>query len=148
MICHRQSHLVAAAVVTRGPSPDYCEFEPVLTQADSCLHFDRVLADAGYDSEKNHQFAREKLKIRSTVIPAASRQHQKSLPAGKYRRQMRIRFHHQVYKMRAHVECVFSRIKRLLGPCLRSKLWQSQQRECLLRILTFNLMLLAGAETA
>lgn len=43
---------------------------PAVRQAERILHFDRLLADAGYDSEKNHRFCREMMGIPSTVIPA------------------------------------------------------------------------------
>jgi hypothetical protein len=132
--------------VTPGPSADFGEFIPVLTQAvQQNVQFDRVLADAGYDSEQNHQVAREGLKIRSTVIPAFLRGNQAGIPKGKYRKQMRLHFQSQVYKGRVQVECVFSRIKRVLGPWIKARKWESQERECHLKLLTFNLMLLAGA---
>ena len=38
-------------------------------QAALGVDWDRVLADAGFDSEENHRLAREDLGIRSTVIP-------------------------------------------------------------------------------
>jgi len=134
-----------SAVVEPGPAADFGYFVPVLEQATKNIKFDRVLADAGYDSEKNHQYAREKLKIRSTVIPAFKRRTSGDIPLGKYRRQMTLNFPKRVYKSRSHVECVFSRIKRILGAGIKARKWGPQERECYLKILTFNLMLMAGA---
>lgn len=148
--CHCQSHLIAAARVTHGPSADYTEFIPLLRQGRGLIPFDQALADAGYDSESNHRVAREQLKIRSTVIPAirrplrADRRKQRKWAQGKYRRQMQRRFHKRIYGQRSQVECVFSRIKRLLGSALKARRWEAQLRECQLRVLTFNLMLVAA----
>lgn len=145
LVCDQSSHLVVGACVTPGPSADMLEFIPVLESASENIQFDRILADRGYDSEKNHQLAREELKIRSTVIPAFKRHFSGDIPKGKYRRQMALCFHSQIYKGRSQVECVFSRIKRTLGASIKSRKWESQERECHLKILTFNFMLLAGA---
>jgi len=43
------------------------------------------------------------------------------------------------------IESVFSRHKRLLGSALRGKSDSSRERECYLRVLTHDLMLLAAA---
>jgi hypothetical protein len=43
------------------------QFEPAVLRASWNLEIDRVLADAGYDSEPNHRTAREHLGIRSTA---------------------------------------------------------------------------------
>lgn len=144
-MCDKSSHMIVGATVTPGPSADFGDFAPVLVEASKNIHFDRILADAGYDSEKNHRFAREELKIRSTVIPARQRKIKRDVPHGKYRRQMRLHFHSQIYKDRVHVECVFSRVKRLLGATVKARNWESQERECYLKLLTFNYMLLGGA---
>jgi transposase len=58
---------------------------------------------------------------------------------------MRRRFHKRVYRQRAQAESAFSRHKRLLGAALRSRSDPARERECFLRVLTHNLMLLAAA---
>ncbi len=120
-------------------------FAPVLSEIPESVKIDRVLADAGYDAEKNHVFARKTLNVRSTIIPAFARRNSGPIPQGKYRRQMVTSFSKNIYKQRSQVECVFSRIKKLLSPVVKARNWGSQERECHLKILTFNLMLLAGA---
>jgi len=55
---------------------------------------------------------------------------------------MKVRFFKRVYGQRWQVESAFSRNKRLLGSALRARSWKSQQWECLLRVLTHNLMIL------
>lgn len=141
VVCHRQSHLLPGAYVSRGPSQDSPQFTPAMIDAAELIAFDRVLGDAAYDAEHNHVLCREKLGIRSTVIPARKRNSRK-WPTAKYRRQMKKRFFSRVYGQRWQVESAFSRHKRLLGSALRARLWSHQKAECLLRVLTHNLMIL------
>lgn len=141
IVCDARTHLIAAAVVTWGPSQDSPQFPETMRQAARLRKFDRLLGDAGYDAEHNHRLCREELKIRSTVI-ALNRRRGRKWPKTRYRRQMKVRFFKRVYGQRWQVESVFSRNKRLLGVALRSRVWESQQRECLYRVLTHNLMIL------
>jgi len=137
--------LIFSANVRPGPSADFGDFIPAVEEASANLKLDCVIADAGYDSEKNHQKAREELQIRSTIIPAFARRTSGPIPKGKYRKQMVQNFPKQKYKARSQVECVFSRIKKLLSPGIKSRSWEAQERECYLKLITFNLMLVAGA---
>ena len=152
IVCHTQSHLVAAALATVGPSYDVNLFEPAMVRASRNLEIDRVLADAGYDSEPNHRIAREALGIRSSVIKLNRRGRlrkntggRRRLPQGVYRRQMARRFHCRRYRQRAQAESIISRIKRRLGAALRGRSDAARQRESDLRIFTHNLMILAGS---
>jgi transposase len=52
--------------------------------------------------------------------------------------------HKRVYGQRWQVESAFSRHKRLLGSALGGKSDESRKRECYLRVLTHDLMLLAA----
>ena len=111
-----------------------------------------MLADAAFDSEENHRLAREDLGVRSTVIPLNRRNRGRKQPKTRYRRQMVRRFrrkrrgsrHRRVYGQRWQVESAFSRHKRLLGSALRGRSDASRERECYLRVLTHNIMLLAA----
>lgn len=103
-----------------------------------------MLADAAHDAEHNHRLCREDWQIRSTVIPLNRRGSGRKWPKTKYRRQMRRRFHRRVYRQRAQVESAWSRHKRLLGAALRARSDAARERECFLRVLTHNLMLLAA----
>lgn len=127
------------------------QFEGAVVKASWNLDVDRLLADAGYDSEPNHRTAREGLGIRSTVIPLNRRGRRRTtgrrrrLPKGKYRRQMATRFHRRKYGQRWQAESVISRIKRRLGPALRGRSDEARQRESDLKVFTHNLMILAGS---
>jgi len=144
IVCEIKTHLIAGCRVTRGPSMDFPNLQKVIEEAEKYVHFDQVLADAGYDSEFNHEFCRDKLNIRSTIIAYNPRRTTK-LPTAKYRRQMATKFDTKTYGQRWQVESVFSRHKRLLGSALRNRNAESRKRECLLRVLTHNLMIIRRA---
>jgi hypothetical protein len=145
IVCHTQSHLIASALATVGPSYDYALLEPALLRACWNLEIDRLLGDSGYDSEPNHRIARQDLGVRSTVIPLNRRRAGRRWPTTPYRRQMRRRFHRRKYRQRAQAESVISRIKRRLGSALRGRSDESRERENHVKILTHNLMILAGS---
>ena len=63
-----------------------------MTQAALAVTWDRVLADAAFDAEEHHRYAREDLGVRSTVIPLNRRWQGRKWPKAKYRRQMVKRF--------------------------------------------------------
>lgn len=141
--CHTQSHFFTSATVTIGPGNDSPQFRPALQQACLVVNWDRVLGDAAFDSEENHRLAREDLGVRSTVIPINRRNQGRKWPQTKYRRQMKRRFPKRKYGQRWQAESAFSRHKRRLGSALSGRSEAARQRECYLRVLTHNLMLLA-----
>lgn len=141
VVCHTATHLFAGAVVSRGPSNDSPQFPEAVGQAAGSVQFDRLLADAAYDGEHNHRLCREQLGIRSTMIPLNARRGSRP-PATEYRAQMHHHFSKDVYGHRWQVESAISRNKRLLGSSLRGRTDPSQDRECILRVLTHNLMIL------
>ena len=140
VVCHTATHLLAGVVVTEGPSNDSPQFPEALKQAARNVSFDRLLADAAYDAEHNHRLCREELGIRSTVIPLNERGAH-APPKSRYRAQMARRFHRRIYGHRWQVESAISRNKRLLGSSLRAHSQQTQAQECLIRVLTHNLMI-------
>jgi hypothetical protein len=145
------SHFIAGLAVSTGPANDSPQFGPVLAQASLAVRWDRVLADAAFDSEAHHRYARDELGIRSSVIPINPRGHD-GPPGGVYRRQMARRFvpkpegsrHRRVFGQRWQAESAFSRHKRRLGSALSGRSDPSRERECRLRVLTHDLMLLAA----
>jgi hypothetical protein len=142
LACHTQTHLVAGALATLGPSQDSPQFGPVTRQAARHLKpIDRLLADAGYDGEHNHALARERLGIRSTVIALNRRRAGRKWPHSRYRRQMKRRFHRRKYGQRWQCESVISRIKRRLGSSLAGRSHASRCRESLLKVITHDLMI-------
>jgi hypothetical protein len=147
-----ESHFFAGATATTGPSNDSPQFRPVMAQASRVVTWDRVLADAAFDSEGHHRYGREDLGVRSTVIPINRRGQGRKWPKTRYRRQMVKRFrkkpkgsrHRRVYGQRWQAESAFSRHKRRLGSSLGGRSDAARERECYLRVLTHNIMLLAA----
>jgi hypothetical protein len=137
-------HLFGAVVITWGPSQDSPQFSSAVRQSAQVVHWDRMIADTAYDAEHNHGLCRDELGIRSTIIPLNPRRG-RSWPKTRFRRQMKRRFFRRVYRQRAQMESLISRFKRRLGSALRSRRWRMQQRECRLRVLTHNLMILRFA---
>ncbi len=143
MACDTASHLFVAATVSTGPSNDSPQFRPAMQQASLGVAWDRVLGDSAFDSEANHRFCREELGIRSTIIPINRRSRGRKWPRSHYRRQMKRRFFKRKYGQRWQAESAFSRHKRRLGSALAGHSEASRERECFLRVITHNLMLLA-----
>jgi transposase len=147
VVCHSQTHLIAALDVCVGPCQDSPQFPPVMREAAKLIQFDRLLADKGYDAEHNHILARKELKISSTIIAVKRNTNgTRQWPKSKYRRQLKRMFPKLVYGQRWQVESLFSRNKRLLGSSLKSRNWESQVRECHLRVLTHNFMIMGVYE--
>jgi hypothetical protein len=115
--CDTQSHFFAGATVVAGPSNDSPQLPPVMVQASLAVVWDRVLADAAFDSEEHHRYCREELGVRSTIIPLNHRGQGRKWPKTQYRRQMVKRFrkkpkgskHRRVFGQRWQAESAFSR---------------------------------------
>jgi DDE family transposase len=139
-----RSHLIAAALVSRGPSGDQPFLPQALQQASGHIRVRRLLADAGYDSEKNHQVSREQFGVES-VIKINPRWLGRRWPSKPYRRRMRRSFPKRAYSRRAHAESIFSAFKRTLGAAMRARGPQAQRRELLWRVLAYDLMIIRRA---
>jgi transposase len=141
IVCENQSYLIASALVSVGPSTDCHYLKPAVEQAAKHVSIDTLLADSGYDAEYNHRFCREEFGIRSTVIQVNDRNLKHGRTGGRHRRRMKHRFPAGSYRKRWHIESVFSRLKRRLGSVLTARKNESRECECLLRVLTYNLMI-------
>lgn len=140
IVCHSKTHLIAAALVGKGPSTDcHCLGEAVKQALDN-MPIDILVADSGYDSELNHRLCRDDFGIDSPVIAVNPRNLKHGSMTGHFRRLMKSRFPKKKYRQRWQVESIFSRFKRRLGYALRARTDESRQTECFLRVLTYNLM--------
>ena len=142
VICDCQSHAIVSFLATRGPKPDNPMLKPML---DRCVDvsLEKLLADAGFDGEHNHHYARRTKGVRS-FIPATIGRPSKNPLKGRFRRMMQRLFEDKKrikYGQRWQVETVFSMIKRRLTTATRArKRWQ-RSRELALLVLTYNLAL-------
>lgn len=140
IVCDCSNHLILSAITTRGPSVDINQFRKTLKSAVDKVTIEKILADAGYDSQGNHEYAREVQQIESIIPAKHGRPTLTDKPLkGKYRELMRTNFDKRTYGQRWQVETVFSMIKRNFGSALRAKRYWSQCREMMLMVLTHNL---------
>ena len=144
---HAALHLILAARATTGTGADHGHFVPLLSRAKTRMPLAVVLADAGYDSEANHQVARKVMKVRS-LIPATIGRPGAAGPTGHYRRLMRRRLKagpdKKCYRQRWQVETVNSMIKRNMGSACRARTPRGRKKDMLLRAVTHNLMIVAN----
>jgi len=138
LVCDCLSHIITGLLSSKGPSVDVIHFKDLLSQAQNNIPIDVIIADAGYDSESNHEYARDNLGVHSIINPKCGRPTHK-LPAGKYRREMVEHFEKESYGQRWQVETVNSMLKRNLSESLLSKTHWSQCREMALKVLTHNI---------
>lgn len=138
-------HLILAARAHIGNGSDQPDFDPLLFHSwRRAPRVRTVVADAGYDSEKNHCIARLDMGVRSIIPPKIGRPTEKP-PSARFRRLMSQRFarkaDRRAYGQRAQSETVNSMMKRNFGDALRSILPKRRKQEMLLRSLTHDLML-------
>jgi hypothetical protein len=141
VVCDVEAHFILAAQGGRGPKPDVADFRPLLGAALTRAGVGRIAADAGYDSEPNHAFARRACRVRS-IIPAKHGRPTTRPAKGHYRRLMQTRFDTDAYRDRVQVETVISMLKRRLEAFVRGRTYGSQCRELRLKVLTHNVMIL------
>ncbi|MGH7487939.1 MAG: transposase, partial [bacterium] len=141
LVCDTTSHFIWAARASQGPRPDFGDFEPLLVEAHARAGLKTVAADAGFDSEANHQLAREELGIQS-LIPAEHGRPPAGEPTGRYRRQMKRHLHESRDGQRWPAETVNSMIKRLSGEVVNARTYWRRCRLLLLKALTHNITIL------
>ena len=141
-------HLILAAKVRRGNRSDAPDFDDLLYHAwrRTKARVAVVVADAGYDSERNHRIARQEMGVRSIIALGIGRPTSKP-PSGRWRRHMakrlkRSKTDQKQYGQRAQSETVHSMMKRNLGSALRSRTPERQKKEMMLRVLVHNIALL------
>jgi hypothetical protein len=137
--------LLLAQRVRPGPSGDFGDLVPLAADAHATLPFERLVADAGYDSEANHRFCRERLGVDS-LIPAKKRRSVRVVATTPYRQEMVRRLGdpgdeeaRRIYRQRWKAETVMSVAKRRWGEGLSARLDDTQRAQALLRGVVYNL---------
>ena len=143
LVVDTADHFILAALASRGPAPDTTRFVPLLTEAQRNVSIVTALADAGYDSEPNHQWARRQQSIRSVIPATAGRPTDKPL-TGHYRRLMKQRLNKDYcqFGQRWQSETAFSMVKAHQGDTLSAHTLHSRKREARLIALTHNILIL------
>ena len=120
----------------RGPWNDCANLPAVVQAASQETRIGLVLADAEFDSERNHTYIRQQLGAQS-VIPA--KRGKKTWRIHGVRAEMRRAFPQRFYRRRALIESVFSSVKRKLSARAPGRSLAMQARQALLLGLSFNL---------
>lgn len=128
--------VVLAQVAKPGPTNDSATLRPLVDAALALAPISLVLADAEFDSERNHQHIRKSVGADS-IIPA-----KRGKPTWKVRgvrAQMRTHFPQAIYGQRALVESIFSAVKRKLSARAPGRSSESQCLQALLLGLAYNI---------
>jgi IS5 family transposase len=128
--------VILAQKAHQGPINDCANLRPLLDEVVPGGSIGTVLADAEFDSERNHQHIREQIGAQS-IIPA-----KRGKPGWKIhgvRAQMRAAFPAERYRQRVHAETVFSAIKRKLSAKAPGRSLATQRKQALLLGLAYNI---------
>jgi hypothetical protein len=127
---------VLAQIARRGPWNDCANLPAVVGVAAEQTRIGLVLADAEFDSERNHTYIRREIGAQS-VIPA--KRGKKTWRIHGVRAQMRRAFPRRLYRRRSLIESLFSSVKRKLSARAPGRSLPTQKRQALLLGLSFNL---------
>ena len=111
---------IAASSSNRRYESDNKTFIPLMKKAAEMVKIGKILADKGYDPERNHRFARERLHAES-IIPVRNEGVPIWRTHGRWRKLMKTDFPLSEYHKRSLVETVNSVEKRKFGSTLGSK---------------------------
>jgi hypothetical protein len=132
-----KKQIVCAIKIRHRQRHDSVDFTPLLHKANDICHIHTVVADKGYDSEKNH-VAANNLGIASIIPPRYA-----DIPVYKtrgYHRKMLKRkgYDSGTYHQRNKTETIFSVIKKLFGENVTSRKISTQNRELMYRVIAYN----------
>ncbi|MGD0156634.1 MAG: transposase [Terracidiphilus sp.] len=130
-----ERQVILAQSARQAPWNDCATLPLLVGQAHAHTPIGCVLADAEFDSERNHTFCREQIQA-NRVIPAKRRS---SCRASGVRLEMRENFPAEQYGKRSLIETVFSAVKRKLSCRAPGRTIHTQCRQALLLGLAFNI---------
>jgi hypothetical protein len=130
---------VLAQAARQGPYNDCATLRPLVSAAHERTPIGLVLADAEFDSERNHRHVRDVIGAQS-IIPAKRGKADWKIKG--VRAQMRRCFPRRRYSQRAQVESVFSAVKRKLSAKAPGRSIETQRTQALLLGLAYNIYLL------
>jgi hypothetical protein len=136
VVADLDQQLLLSQSARRGPWNDCASLPAVVEAASRQTRIGLVLADAEFDSERNHTYIRRHLGARS-VIPA--KRGKKTWRVRGVRAEMRRAFPRKLYRRRALVETLISSVKRKLSARAPGRSLRMQIRQALLLGLSFNL---------
>jgi hypothetical protein len=128
--------IILAQTARRGPTNDCATLRPLVDTAHQQGPIGLVLADAEFDSERNHQHVRQVVQANS-IIPAkrgSAKWHIQGIRA-----QMRQNFPGPLYRRRGLIESVISAVKRKLSARAPGRSLSTQCLQALLLGLAYNI---------
>jgi hypothetical protein len=136
VVVETKHQLLLAQIAKRGPYNDCALLRPLLDIAHQVMPASLVLADAEFDSERNHKHIREVHHMKS-IIPA--KRGKKTWHLKGIRAQMKNNFPAKKYSQRNLIETVFSAVKRKLSTRAPGRSLATQAVQALILGLAYNL---------
>lgn len=136
VVVETRHQLLLAQIAKRGPYNDCALLRPLIDIAHPVMPATCVLADAEFDSERNHKHIREVHHMQS-VIPA--KRGKKTWHLKGVRALMKARFPAKKYSQRNLIETVFSVVKRKLSTRAPGRSLDTQATQALVLGLAYNL---------
>ena len=136
VVVETQHQLLLAQIAKRGPYNDCALLRPLVDIAHQVTPASYVLADAEFDSERNHRHIREIHHMKS-IIPA--KRGKKTWRLNGIRAQMKSKFPAKKYSQRNLIETVFSVVKRKLSTRAPGRSLSTQAIQALILGLAYNL---------
>jgi len=136
VVVETKHQLLLAQIAKRGPYNDCALLRPLLDIAHPVMPASLVLADAEFDSERNHRHIREVHHLKS-IIPA--KRGKKTWHLKGIRAQMKNNFPAKQYSQRNLIETVFTAVKRKLSTRAPGRSLATQAMQALILGLAYNL---------
>jgi len=128
--------VIVAQKAHQGPINDCATLRPLLDEAVPASPIGTVVADAEFDSERNHRHIREQIGAESIIL---AKRGKPSWKLRGVRAQMRAAFPAERYRQRVPAETVFSAIKRKLSAKAPGRSLTTQRKQALLLDLAYNI---------
>ncbi len=136
-ISDMKSQIICAIKIRHRQRHDNIDFAPLLRKANKIIPIDTVVADKGYDSERNH-IESDSLGITS-IIPPRYEDVPVYKTRGYHRKQLkRNGYDKSIYHQRNKTETIFSVIKKMFGENVTSRKVATKNRELFYRVIAYN----------
>ena len=130
--------LIVVPKIRKSKRHDNIDFIPLAKKSSEIKPVKIVVADKGYDDEKNHVFVKDELKGECIIPPrdyGCKIKHKKFSNRNKLKKSYSKKKYHQ----RSKVETVNFVMKRLFGAVIYAKIWLMQKKEMLFKCLAYNI---------
>ena len=136
-ISDMKQQLVCAIKIRHRQRHDSIDFAPLLQKTNGIIPIGTIVADKGYDSERNHVVS-ESLGIAS-IIPPRNQNVPVYKTRGYHRKRLkRNGYDESLYHQRNKTETIFSVIKKMFGENVTSRKISTQNRELFHRVIAYN----------